>query len=367
MRQSIALTTLCLMVSLCACKGGDKSDSAGGDKPAAGTETKGEEKVLNLYTWADYYSDTVLENFTKATGIKVQVDTFDSNETLQAKLLTGAVGYDVIMPSDYTVTILARSGKLQKLDKSKLPNLVNIDEQFMSPSYDPGLEYSVPFMFGTSGLGYLTDKVTGPMDSWSVLMKPDPKYKGRISMLKDRREVFGAAFKYAGKSLNTTDKADLDTALALLTEQKKAADTLYNSENNKDLLAQGEIWISHGWSSSFAIVKYVQGKTNVNYVVPKEGSLIYMDTLAIPVGAPHIENAYVFLNYFLGGEASAVVSNNTGGSSPNKAARPFIRKDMLEDPGLYPPPEMLKKLEFLTDVGEATKRFDDAWTQLGAN
>lgn len=360
MRVRTAMATLCLLVGLSACKKEEPASSAN-NAPVE------EEKVLNLYTWADYFTPEVIDEFTKATGIKVQLDTFDSNETLQAKLMTGATGYDVIMPSDYTVTILSKGGKLQKLDHSKLPNLANIEDQFRNPSYDPGMAYSIPFLYGTSGIGYLADKVTEPIDSWAALLKPDPKYSGRISMLKDRREIFAAAFKLAGKSINTTDKESIDTALALLTEQKKSANVLYNSENFKDILAQGETYLSHGWSSNIGILRYTRGMANVKYVVPKEGSLIYMDTLALPVGAPHPNNAYAFMNYFLDGKPSASVSNTTCGSNPNKAAKQFIKPEMLADPGMYPPPEMLSKLEYLQDVGDATRAFDDAWTQLGAN
>lgn len=325
-----------------------------------------EEKVVNLYTWADYFTPEVIDAFTKKTGIRVQVDTYDSNEALMGKLRAGASGYDVILPSDYTVTILGKQGKLMKLDKAKLPNLVNLEEQFTNPSYDPGLVYSVPFMWGTTGIGYLNDKITEPVDSWNALINPNPAYVGRISLLKDPREVFGVAFKLQGKSINTTDEASLKQALDMMIAQKAAAKTLYNSENYRDLLGKGELWMTHGWSSMIALVRYTLKQENVRYIIPKEGGVIYMDTFAIPSTAPHKEAAYTFINYFLDGEASAMVSNLTCGSNPNKAARPFIRPELLNDPMLYPPPEVLSKLEFISDVGDATRNIDMAWTQLAA-
>lgn len=363
MKNRAMLSMLVLGLGLSACKGGSSEPAAAGSNPQGAAQ---EEKVVNLYTWADYFMPEVVEEFTKKTGIKLQIDTFDSNETLLGKLEAGATGYDVIIPSDYAVTILAKRDKLEVLDHTKLPNIINIEDQFRNLPFDPNMQHSVPFLWGSTGLAFLSDKVTDPVDSWSALFKPNPAYQGRISMLKDMREAFGAAFKYQGKSLNTSTDPDIQEALKLLLEQKQAANTLYNSDNYKDLLEQGELWVVQGWSSNISILRYNRKKENVRFNIPKEGSVIYMDNLAIPKGAPHRESAYAFLNYFMDGKPAAAISNTSCGSSPNKAAKPFIRPEMLNDPALYPPPEVLQKLEFIQDVGEGTRALDKAWTELRA-
>lgn len=363
MKKQALLSVLVVGLSLSACKGSSTDSKQAAGEPQGAAQ---EEKVVNLYTWADYFMPEVVDEFTKTTGVKLQIDTYDSNETLLGKLEAGATGYDVIIPSDYAVTILAKRDKLQELDPSKLSNLVNIEDQFRNLPFDPNMKHSVPFLWGTTGIAFLSDKVSDPIDSWSALFKPNPAYQGRISMLKDMREVFGAAFKYTGKSLNTSSETDVQDALKLLVEQKKAANTLYNSDNYKDLLEQGELWLLQGWSSNVSIVRYNRHKENVRFVIPKEGSVIYMDNLAIPKGAPHMEAAYTFINYFLDGKPAATIANTSCGSSPNKAAKPFIRPEMLNDPALYPPVDVLQKLEFISDVGEGTRILDKAWTELRA-
>lgn len=327
-----------------------------------GSTSSSTEKVVNLYTWADYFKPEVLDAFTKTTGIKVQVDTYDSNETLQGKLMAGATGYDVIVPSDYMVAIMAKSNLIQDLDHTKLPNIVNIEDQFKNMNFDVGNKYSVPFQWGTSGIGYLSDKLKTPPDSWTFLLKPPLELKGKISMLKDMREDFAIALKQQGHSVNTTDEKILEASKAILKEQSSFV-KVYNSENYKDLLSQGEVYASHGWSQPIMQAKYTSND-KIEYVIPKEGAILWVDNLSITKKAPHLENAYAFLNYFMDGKVAAEITNTTYGATANKAAKPFIKPELLNNPSIYPPPEVFSKLELTQDVGAATRVYDRLWTEL---
>jgi len=176
--------------------------------------------------------------------------------------------------------------------------------------------------------------------------------------------VFGAALKYQGQSVNSTDEKVINNAKKLLQEQS-AAVKVFNSDNYKEGLSQGEFYLSHGWSSNIGIVRY-GGNPNVRFAIPNEGAIIWVDNMAIPRGAPNLDNAYTLINYFLDGKPGAMVSSTTFGSSPNKAAKAFIKPEILNDPALYPPPEVMQRLEYIQDVGSATRLYDRAWTELRA-
>lgn len=346
MKKSIyILLTILTFLGIVACGGGKKGDQ--------------KEKQLNLYIWSAYVSDETLAKFEKETGIRVRYDTYDSNEALIAKVQSGVADYDVIVPSDYTVQILLKDNRLEKIDLNRLPNFKNLAKRFQNLPYDPNNAHSIPFLWGTTGIGYNKTKITDPVDSWSILW--NPKYKDRILMLDDERETFGAALKLKGHSINTTNVKELEEAKNFLMQQKPLVKT-YSSSNFDEILLSGDVWLAHGWSGQLA--KAADQNKDLTYIVPKEGSTLWIDNLAIPASAKHKEEAYVFLNFFLDPAIAAEVTNYSGYPSPNEAAKPFIKPHILNDPARYPSEEVLSKCELLMDLGATTQLLDRMWTEI---
>jgi len=320
-------------------------------------------KELHVYNWSEYIDPQIYADFETEFGVKVIEDTFASNEDLLAKLQAGATGYDVIVPSDYMVEIMINLELLSPLNYDNIPNFKNIAAKFKNPPYDADNKYSVPYQWGTTGIGYDMNVFAEPPDSWGYLFDPAmaSQYAGKISMLNDSREALGAALKYLGYSLNSTDAAQLEEAKQLLLQQKPWIKA-YDSEAFEDLLATGEIAVSHGYSGDFfmAAVEAEQ----IGYAIPKEGATIWADNLCIPKTANSQYTAEVFINYLLRPEVSAMISNFTWYASPNDAANQFISAEILEDPAIYPPQEVMDKLEFIRDVGDATTLYDRIWTEI---
>jgi len=331
--------------------------------PAQGGGRQELAKELHVYNWSEYIDPTIYADFEKEFGVKVIEDTFASNEDLLAKIQAGASGYDLIVPSDYMVAIMIELDLLAPLNYDNIPNFQNIGAKFRDPPYDPGNKYSVPYLWGTTGIGYDKNVIAEPPDSWAYLFDPQKAapYAGRMSMLNDSREALGAALKYLGYSLNSTDPKQLEEAKQLLIRQKQWVST-YDSEGFEDLLAAGETVIAHGWSGDFfqAAVEAEQ----IGYAIPREGGTIWADNLCIPKTAPSQYTAEVFINYLLRPEVGAKVTNFTWYASPNQAAEKFINPEILGDPAIYPPPEIMDRLEFIYDVGEATALYDRIWTEI---
>ncbi|MEJ2211815.1 MAG: spermidine/putrescine ABC transporter substrate-binding protein [Anaerolineae bacterium] len=351
MRKLVPLA-LILVLLLAAC---------GGSPEAADEQTLAEE--LHVYNWSEYIDPEIYADFEEEFGVKVIEDTFSSNEDLLAKLQAGATGYDIIVPSDYMVTIMRELDLLTALNYDNIPNFGNIDELFLDPPYDPGNQYCVPYQWGTTGLGYNTEVFEEAPDSWAYLFDPAlaSQYAGQISMLNDPREAFGAALKYLGYSLNSTDEAELAAAKDLLLQQKEWVAT-YDSDGFEDLLAAGETVLAHAWSGD--IFAAAEEADQIWYIIPKEGGVIWTDNLCIPKTAPSQYTAEVFMNYLLRPEVGAKITNYTWFGSPNKASEEFIDAEILDEPAIYPPPEVMDKLEFLRDVGEATALYDRMWTEI---
>jgi spermidine/putrescine-binding protein len=246
----------------------------------AGPGASGSQRVLNLFIWSNYIAPETIAKFEARHGVKVQVDLYDSNEALLAKLQAGNAGYDVICPSDYSVQVLVAQHLLRPLDHTALPHLRNVDAAFLDRDYDRGNVHSVPYFWGTTGIAYDRTKVAAPVDSWAALW--DTRYTGRVLMLDDAREAFGAALKLRGHSLNTTDQKVLEAARDDLLRQKPLV-RAYNSSNYEDVLLSGDVWLAQGWNGQFA--KAMAQNANLVYVIPREGSTLFIDNLAIPVDA----------------------------------------------------------------------------------
>jgi len=352
MRKALSLAMILVLTALLvACGGGDK----------AGEQGLAEE--LHIYNWSEYIDPEIYADFEEEFGVKVVEDTFSSNEDLLAKLQAGATGYDLIVPSDYMVAIMRELDLLAELNYDNIPNFSNISDVFRDPPYDPGNKYSVPYQWGTTGIGYDLDVFEEAPDSWGYLFDPEmaAPYAGQMSMLNDSRETIGAALKYLGYSINSTDEQQLEEAKQLLIQQKAWVST-YDSDGFEDLLAAGETVIAHGWSGDFFAA--AEEAEQVWYVIPSEGGVIWTDNLAIPKSAPSQYTAEVFINYLLRPEVGAAITNYTWYGSPNKASEEFIDPEILEEPAIYPPEEVMDKLEFIRDVGDATTLYDRIWTEI---
>jgi spermidine/putrescine transport system permease protein len=320
----------------------------------------GERQVLNLYIWSGYLAPDTLKVFEQRFQARVQCDLYDSVEALLAKLQSGNSGYDIVVPSDYAVQILLRQRWLSPLDKAQIPNLErNLDPQFLDRPFDPGNLYSVPYTWGTTGIGYRKDRVGQIADGWQALW--DAQYRGKIVMLDDMRENFGAALKLSGFSINSRDPVQLEAAKALLDKQKPLLQA-YNSSNFQDLLVSGDAWLVQGWNGQ--IVKAARENPNIGYFLPKEGTTLFIDSFCIPAGASHKALAHQFINYMLEPETAAAVVNHTGYTVANRAARPYINKAFLNNPALFPDSTLLDKCEMLEDLGDTALLVDRLWTEV---
>ncbi len=322
-------------------------------------------KELHVYNWSEYIDPRIYADFEEEFGVHVVEDTFASNEELLAKLQAGATGYDVIVPSDYMVEIMIEQGLLAELNQENLPNITNIDSKFADPPYDPDMVHCVPYQWGTTGIGYNTEALEEAPDSWAYLFDPDvaSQYAGKLTMLNDVREAMGAALKYLGYSLNTTDEGQLTEARDLLIQQKQWV-YAYDSEQYEDLMSADETVLAHGWSGDFFMAAVEDER--IWYAIPEEGGVIWADNLCIPKTASSQYTAEVFINYLLRPEVGAAISNYTWYASPNAAATEFIDAEILEEPAIYPPPEVMTKLEWIEDVGEATPLYERMWTEVKA-
>jgi spermidine/putrescine-binding protein len=320
---------------------------------------------LHIYNWSEYIDPEIYDDFEAEFGVKVIEDTFSSNEELLAKLQAGATGYDVIVPSDYMVAIMIEEGLLAELNKDNIPNLSNLDSRFTDPPFDPGMVYSVAYQWGTTGIGFNWDEFDEPPDSWAYLFDPDiaSQYAGQMTMLNDSRESVGAALKYLGYSLNSTDEAQLNEARDLLIQQKQWV-YAYDSEQYEDLISADETLLAHGWSGDFFMAAVEDER--IWYAIPMEGAVIWVDNLCIPTTAPSKYTAEVFINYLLRPEVAAKITNFTWYASPVAAAEEFIDEEILEEPAIYPPPDVMDRLEWIRDVGEATPLYERIWTEVKA-
>ena len=322
-----------------------------------------EEKKLNFYNWDTYIGENTLADFQKASGIETKLDLFADNAELFAKLKEGNPGYDVIVPSDSWIERMAGAKMLMPLDHSKIPNMANIDPRFADAIFDKGRQFTIPYMWGTIGLGYRITKVEGVPDSWKAVYDSD-KYKGRVSLLGDARTVIGLALKYLGKSLNTVDPAEIKMAEDMIIANKKNI-KVFADDNGQDLLASGEVDIAQEWNGD--IIQVMGEDKELAYSVPTEGSQLWQDTMAIAAGAPHPNNAHAFLNYVLDAQAGADIAKFINYATANGAARKLLDDSYNKNTSIFPSDEVVAKCEASVYIGEdGLKLYEDAWTRIQA-
>lgn len=322
-----------------------------------------EEKKLTFYNFDTYIGETTLADFNAATGIEVKLDLFADSDELFTKLKAGNPGYDVIVPTNDKVERMSKANMLMPLDLSKIPNIANIDPTFMNPTFDPGRKWSLPYMWGTVGIGYRKSKVEGTVDSWASLFT-DEKNAGRIALLGSQDFTIGSALKFLGYSFNSTNMDELNKAKDLLISSKKLVKK-YADDNGQDLLAQGEVDLTMEYNGDIAQIMVED--QDITYVVPKEGGNIWEDTLAIAAGAPHPENAHAFINFIFDKDVGKKIAETIQYATPNKAARELMDAKYTNNPAIFPPAEVIAKCEFTAYLGEENiKVRDDIWTAVQA-
>jgi len=322
-----------------------------------------EEPKLNFYNWDTYIGETTLDDFNDASGIEVKMDLFADNDELFAKLKEGNPGYDVIVPTNDYVERMIIAEMLMPLDHGMIPNKQNVDPNFQNPAHDPGRKFTMPYMWGTIGIGYRKSVVTEVPDSWKWLYDSDA-YSGRIALLGDGATVIDMGLKYLGYSLNTTNPDEIKESEALLTKQKPHI-KVFADDNGQDLLLSGEVDLTQEWNGD--ILQVMEEDDDIGYVVPKEGGLLWEDALAIPKGAPHPENAHKFINYILDGKAGAAIADFIQYATPNKAARELLPDEYNKNPAIFPPDEVTAKSEVSVFKGpDIVRLYDEAWTRINA-
>ncbi|NLU99883.1 spermidine/putrescine ABC transporter substrate-binding protein PotF [Marinomonas sp. UCMA 3892] len=344
---------------------------------AASSATLHAQDVVNIYNWSDYMAPGTLEQFTAETGIKVNYDVYDSNEALEAKMMAGGSGYDVVMPSNSFFERQVKAGVYQTIDKSKLSNIGNLDGTLLKQieKHDAGNQHNIPYAWGTIGIGYNTQMIeerlgTSDIDSWDILFNPEIAAKLKdcgIAVLDSPAEVMSIANNYRQVDPNTEDTKELEASAKLMSQARPFIKYFHSSTYISDL-ANGEICVAIGYNGD---ILQSQGRAeeanqgvDINFVIPKEGTLVWFDLMAIPADAPHPAAALAFINYTLRPEVAASISNYVYYAVPNKAAEPLLDDEVVNNKGIYPTQAVKDKL--YVQVAH-TARFDRSLTRAWTN
>lgn len=337
-----------------------------------------QERVVNVYNWSDYIDPKVLEDFTRETGIKVVYDTYDANETLETKLLAGKTDYDVVVPSATFLQRQIQAGVYQKLDRSKLTHYSGLWPEVMArlANYDPGNQYAVNYMWFTTGIAYNVGKAKSrigdkPIDSWDAVFKIENLRKFAdcgVYMLDSPEDILTSALRYLNLNPDSKRPEDIRRAADTIVRVKPAVKKFHSSEYI-NALASGDICLAVGWAGdSFQARNRAREANNgidITYVIPKEGALMSLDNLAIPKDAPHPAEAYQFIDYLLKPEIAARNSSVTSFANGVLASKPFIDKEVLSNPAIYPNDDVIRRLYTLTTNDLATQRLvTREWTRV---
>jgi spermidine/putrescine transport system substrate-binding protein len=322
---------------------------------------KQQPKTLHVYTWADYIKPELVARFEKEQACTVVIDTFDSNEAMYAKLKAGGGGYDIITPSSYMAQVMHRQGMLQPLDHAKLPNLANVDPEVLKIAIDPEMHHSAPYMMTITGIAYLGSKVADFSPSWAMLDRAD--LKGRMTMLADMRETIGAALKFLGHSINSTDPQQLAAARDVVIRWKANLAKLEN-EQYKTGLASGEFLLVHAYSGD--ILQVQEENDDIVFAVPAEGTSIACDDLVIPADAKSADLAYAFINFLHVPEVAAENTEFISYLCPNAASYPLLSEETRANPALFVPAEIKAKSEVIADLGDGNAAYARIWDEIKA-
>lgn len=337
-----------------------------------------QERVVNVYNWSDYIDDSILEDFTKETGIKVVYDVYDSNEILETKLLAGGSGYDVVVPTGSFLARQIQAGVYQRLDKSKLPNIANMWDVVAQRTaiFDPGNEYSINYMWGTVGIGYNVKKVkealgVDKLDSWQAIFDPEQSAKLKdcgIHLLDSPTDMIPVTLAYLGLNPDSHAAEDIAKAEEALLKIRGSVRKFHSSEYI-NALANGDICVAVGWSGDIFQARDRAAEADqgveIGYAIPKEGTQMWFDQMAIPADAPHQAEAHEFLNFIMKPEVIAKASNYVIYANGNKASQEFLDPEVRDDPAVYPSEDVLAKLFVNTPLDPKTQRlFTRTWTKV---
>lgn len=347
---------------------GESSESAASEEVQLADE-------LSVYNWSDYIDEELLAAYEEEYGVSIIYDTYASNEDLLAKLQAGATGYDVIFPSDYMVSQMIELGLLAEIDTNAIPNFANITPDFQDAPFDPGNQHCVPYQWGTTGIAYRAGNEffeENTPDSWAYLFDPavlEQYSDGGINVLNDQRELIAAALFYLGYSPNSVDEAELTEARDLILAAKPYWKTFNSEDYDDSLLIADEVVASQSWSGDAANAYWstyddTTEDGNWYYAIPQEGAVKWMDNICVTASSERFDTAVHFMNYLLDAQNGATITNYTYYASPNEAAKEFILPEILEDPGIYPPDDVLAKLQWLTELGDGIFLWDQTWTAI---
>ena len=359
MKKSLLILLVLIMV---AC-------STGSSEEAAADCTVGSVNGdLNLYNWAEYIDPDLVSEFEETYGVSVYEDFYTSNEEARTKLQTGVNAYDIVVPSDYMISQLIEDGLLLELNFDLLPNFSNIDPEYTYLVYDPENLYTVPYFWGTTGFGVNLDAlgVEEVPNTWGLVFDKTlrDQYGLKFTLLDDSREVLGAALKYLGYSLNTTDEAQIQEAADLVKETQEAI-VAYDSDQFEDLIISGEINAAHGWSGDFFALfyeledQYEDVYSSFVYLIPEEGGVRWSDAMVIPSNASSVCTAHTFINFMMDAEKAAQNAEWNAYATANLAAKALIDPEMLADESIYPTAEVVANLEFIADLGDVNEVYEN--------
>ena len=365
-------TAASIVLAVAAC--GKKETAEQAQQPAAAQE----EKVLHVFNWSDYIAEDTVPNFEKQSGVKVTYDVFDSNDVLETRLLAGNSGFDVVVPSASFLERQIKAGVFQKIDKSQIPNLKNMDPDIMNRVglHDPNNEYAVPYLWGTTGIGYNEDKIKKILgdarpDSWNYIYDPKlvAKFKDcGLSLLDAPDEILKTVLAWMGRDPNSQKEDDLKAAEAKLMPIRPFVRKIHSSQYIDDL-ANGDLCIAVGWSGDILQARDRAAEAGqgvkIKYAIPKEGTIVWFDMLAIPADAKHPKNAHAFINYLMEPQVAANDSNFVNYANGNAASFTMVSDDVKNDPGIYPTPEVKAKLFPSLAYGEDFQRLmNRMWTKF---
>lgn len=317
-------------------------------------------KTVYIYNWTEYMPDEVLSRFTEETGIKVTYATFESNESMYAKIRLLKGGYDVAFPSTYFVHKMRNEGLLHPIDKTRLPNLKHLDPALMDKPYDPGNTFSIPYLWGSTAIGVNTARVKDqPITSWKDLWRPE--FKNRVLLTDDLREVFGLGLKMNGYSVNDTDPGHIREAYELLTGLMPNI-RLFASDSPKQPFLNQEVYIGMIWNGE--VYMAAQEMPEIRYVYPKEGAIFWVDSMVIPKNADNPDHAHQFIDFILRPEMARLICEEIGYASPNRTAVSMLAPELKNNRTVYPSADDLEKGEFQTDVGDALLVLEEYWEKL---
>lgn len=323
--------------------------------------SKNNTQEINFYNYGENIDDETLKEFEEKFNIKVNMETFDDMEAMYSKVKSGAGKYDVILVSDALMPRMIDQNLIQEINKDNIPNISQMDEEYLNLEIDPGNKYSVPYMFGTVGLIYNKDVVKGEVNSWDILW--DEKYKDRIFMFDTYRDTIGVALKKLGYSLNSTDQKEIKEAKELLLEQRKLVNPLYGVDNGTTMIQTGETDINMIWSGEGLNLQ--DEYPNLVYVVPEEGANFWIDSLCIPTNAKNVEGAEKFINFVSDKGNALRIADEIGYTTPNKEAREEQPESVKNNPNAYMPTEIMNRCEIYEDFSlDVKKMYDKAWIEI---